>query len=366
MIDRTSSGQPEGSQNIHKRELRLLLGKILAGDGSLYERQSLKECGLKLKTAGACPDPGDWIALTTQKSTRSQAEVLLAHAAICSKCCTLLRFSQGLLSAAASPEEKAELAKFASLDWQQRMARRLAETPTDRSQVAMLSLARWTGIGAALAAVLIFSLILGRREIVPEKLLAHAYTENRPFDLRMTGARYAPLIVEGQKRGLQSERENRLLMLADSAIQLNLKQNPSSQRWLQLKARSELLSGKYDNAIDILDSLLIAGPVTGGLLLDAGSAYFLRGSAAGIMSDRAQALVYLRRADDLAPETPEILFNEAIVVEDNNDLVDAAQVWSRYLKCETDPQWLAEGRSRLGSLRSRLGRTTSIRTPKSQ
>jgi tetratricopeptide (TPR) repeat protein len=269
-----------------------------------------------------------------------------------------------LLGAAASPEEKAELAKFASLDWQQSMARKLAVTPIGLSQVTMLSLTRWIGIGAAVAAVLIFSLILGRREIAPEKLLAQAYTENRPFDLRLAGARYAPLIVEGQKRGPRSEHENRSLMRADSEIQLNLKQNPSSRRWPQLNARSELLSGRYDDAIDILDDLLTTGPITGGLLLDAGSAYFLRGSAAGITSDRVEALDYLRRADDLAPGTPEILFDEAIVMEDNNDLIDAAQVWSRYLKLETDPQWLAEGRSRLQSLQDRLERTRSGMAPR--
>jgi tetratricopeptide (TPR) repeat protein len=364
MIDDTNSSQLAGSQSINERQLWILLEQILVGEGFLYERHSLKERGLELKTPGPCPDPGVWIALTTQESMRPRAEALLAHAAICSKCCALLRFSQGLLGAAASPEEKAELAKFASLDWQQSMARKLAVTPIGLSQVTMLSLTRWIGIGAAVAAVLIFSLILGRREIAPEKLLAQAYTENRPFDLRLAGARYAPLIVEGQKRGPRSEHENRSLMRADSEIQLNLKQNPSSRRWPQLNARSELLSGRYDDAIDILDDLLTTGPITGGLLLDAGSAYFLRGSAAGITSDRVEALDYLRRADDLAPGTPEILFDEAIVMEDNNDLIDAAQVWSRYLKLETDPQWLAEGRSRLQSLQDRLERTRSGMAPR--
>jgi tetratricopeptide (TPR) repeat protein len=149
-------------------------------------------------------------------------------------------------------------------------------------------------------------------------------------------------------------------MLADSEIQLNLKQNPSSRRWLQFKARSEILSGKYDGAIDILDGLLTTGSVGGDLLLDTGSAYFLRGSAAGIANDRVKALDYLRRADELAPGTPEILFDEAIVMEDSGELIDAVQAWSRYVKLETDPHWLAEGRVRLQSLQERLKRTRTI------
>ena len=360
MIDDINSGQPKDSQGIHERELRLLLERILEG-------QSLKTSGSEARTAGPCPDTGDWIALTTQESMRPHAEVLLAHAALCSKCSNLLRSSLRLLDAAASPEERAELSKFASVDWQHRTARELAATPTGRSQVRILSFTRWVRFGAAAAAIaLILSLVLGRREIAPEKLLAQAYTENRPFDLRVAGARYAPLIGEGRKRGPQSDQESRSLMLAQSEIQLNLKQNPSSRHWLQIKARSELRSDKYDDAIDILAGLLNTGPITGGLLLDAGSAYFLRGSAAGIASDRVEALDYLRRADDLASGDPEILFDEAIVMEDNNDLIDAARVWSRYLKLETDPQWLAEGRSRLQSLQDRLEQTRSERAPKSR
>ena len=131
---------------------------------------------------------------------------------------------------------------------------------------------------------------------------------------------------------------------------------PDDPRWLQLEARADTLEGKFDSSIDILDRLIANGPVTPSLLLDDATSYFQRGLAANSENDRATALDNLRRADELAPGDPVILFNEAIAMEDRGQVMNAVETWNRYLRFERDAQWLAEGRRRLDALEQKLNR----------
>jgi tetratricopeptide (TPR) repeat protein len=206
--------------------------------------------------------------------------------------------------------------------------------------------------------LLLIGLIVWRWNHTPEQLIAEAYSQNRVFDLRIDGARYAHLNTTGQVRGVGSVPERSSLRSAQAQIDEELKKTPSDRRWLQLKARAAILDERYDEAVTILDRLLAAGPVTQSLLLDAGSAYFLRGTVSGSDNDRAQALDYLRHADEMATENAVVLFNEAIVMEDRGRSAAAAETWNRYLRVETDPRWLGEGRARLRSLEARLNRRT--------
>jgi len=89
-------------------------------------------------------------------------------------------------------------------------------------------------------------------------------------------------------------------------------------------------------------------------MMDDASAYFERGSSTGSENDRATALENLRRADELAPDDPLVLFNEAVVMEDRGQAMNAVETWNRYLKFERDPRWLAEGHARLQALEQKL------------
>ena len=42
-----------------------------------------------------------------------------------------------------------------------------------------------------------------------------------------------------------------------------------------------------------------------------------------------------------------VLFNEAVVMEDRGQAMNAVETWNRYLRFERDPRWLADGRHRL-------------------
>ena len=54
-----------------------------------------------------------------------------------------------------------------------------------------------------------------------------------------------------------------------------------------------------------------------------------------------------------------MLFNEALVMEDREQVMNAVETWNRYLKFERDPKWLDEGRQRLKSLEERLNQMKS-------
>jgi len=293
----------------------------------------------------------------------SRAEVSRASAAHAASDCVGegLPAERGEASAAdfaeASPEEAAELARLASAsrDWQRKLAVELARTPHGAARKKAPRLYLWVGAGLA-ASLLIGAAVTvsWQRANTPERLLAEAYTHSRIFELRMPGAGFAEVTQETHLRGGTTGRESARLLDARARIARQLESAPEDPHWLELEARADVLEEKFDPAIDILDRLLADGPVTAGLLVDDASAYFQRGASSGSENDRATALDDLRRADELAPGDPVVLFNEAVVMEDRGQVMNAVETWNRYLRFERDPRWLAEGRRRLDSLEQKL------------
>ena len=340
--------------------------------------------------AGRCPEPGDWALLLGDDAGSTEAakvNALLAHAAGCDACAERMQ----ALAVDVSAEETAALAglKYSSPDAQRKLAAELAGTPVQSISVEServesepvefrskrpqsisgrpSRMVLWTGAGFAaslLIAVGLFS--WWRAANNPENLLAEAYTHERIFDMRIPGAGFAEVTPKMHLRGGAAGdgsgtkgsggRESAKLVDARARIERQLEAAPEDEHWLQLKARSDILEEKFDQAIDILDRLMAAGPVSPGLLMDDASAYFQRGEATGSEHDRATALDMLRRADELAPGDPVVLFNEAVAMEDRSQLMNAVETWNRYLRFERDPRWLADGRRRLEALEQKLNR----------
>jgi CHAT domain-containing protein/tetratricopeptide (TPR) repeat protein len=306
-----------------------------------------------------CPAPDKWPRLISQEASEAEVDALLAHAAACPACAARLL----MVSAPPTPEETAEVGRLAaaSSEWQRQMAIRLARTRYKTPRAT----AWYVWAGAGLAATLAIAVGLAtwwQRANAPDRLLAEAYTHSRIFELRMPGAGFAQVKPESHLRGSASGREPASLLDARARIERELETAPQDPRWLQLEARADLLEEKFDPAIDILDRLLAAGPVTPGLLADDAAAYFQRGVATGSENDRSTALDYLRRADELAPGDPVILFNEAVAMEDRGQVMNAVETWNRYLRFERDPRWLAEGRLRLQALEQKLNQLKTHRS----
>ncbi|MGA8042349.1 MAG: hypothetical protein WCA37_06045, partial [Terracidiphilus sp.] len=303
------------------------------------------------------PEIDSWLRLASGQLSASEADALLMHAASCSQCLEMLKQSQNALSGEPKPEEIHLMQGFgsASPQWQRRLALRLARTAREAPlhKFRWRQFAGWVVPVAAALAVLGIAL-LHRHATSPERLLAEAYAHNRIFDLRMHGAEFAPVTSAAHLRGGVAHRETASLLSARAAIERQLERTPDDPHWLQMQARAQLMEENYDAAIDVLDRLIASGPVTATLLVDDASAYFERGTATGSENDRATALDYLRRADELAPDDPVVLFNEALVMEDRAQLMNAVETWNRYLKFEGDTRWLAEGRQRLQTLEARL------------
>jgi tetratricopeptide (TPR) repeat protein len=300
-----------------------------------------------------CPEPGEWARLLCGKPRPAELDQLLAHAAECRACAAEMR----LLTAEASPEEIAELSAMASAsgEWQRNLAARLARTPHFPAQGRSMSSYLWAG--AALAASLLVAILAGawwQHLNNPERLLAEAYTQSRIFEMRMPGAGFADVTPNRHLRGGAASREPAQLTEARNRIDHKLEGAPQNARWLQLEARADLMEERFDPAIEILDRLLTAGPVTPSLLEDDAAAYFQRGALTGSESDRTAALEYLRRADELAPGDPVVLFNEAVAMEDRGQTMNAVETWNRYLRFERDPRWLDDGRHRLEVLKQEL------------
>lgn len=354
-----SPGRPlESAEDPLARALNeLIAGQSIGRAGASSERETSPFAG------SACPEPGEWSRLASGAAGSAEIDVLLAHAGLCPGCAGSLRRSLEMFSEDPLPEEAAEIRNLASgaVEWQHRLAIELARSSHRPFPPKWLKYKYlWAGVGLAACLVIAASVALWRQHgNTPERLLAESYTHTRSFDLRMPGAGFSAVVPETHLRGGSTGRESAKLLDARAGIERELERTPDDSHWLQLEARADVMEEKFDPAIDILDRLLAAGPVTPGLLADDASAYFQRGTASGSENDRATALDYLRRADELAPGDPVVLFNEAIAMEDRGLVMNAVETWNRYLRFERDPRWQAEGRRRLQELELKLNRIKS-------
>jgi len=320
-----------------------------------------------------CPVLGELVLLLGSEAVDDgKVNVLLSHAANCPACAEKLR----RLSGEITPEEQALLDGLSCCSGlgQQKLAAELARTPRVagagrvRPHVNRFYPSRfypnrfylWMGAGLAASLLIGVGLVQWWRIATnPERLMAEAYTNARIFDLRMPGSGFAEVTPQKHLRGGSTTRESSRLLEARAKIEQQLERAPDNAHWLQLEARADILEEKYDGAIDVLDRLVAAGPVTASLLMDDASAYFQRGTATGSENDRATALDDLRRADELTPDDPVVLFNEALVMEDRGQYMNAVETWNRYLQFERDARWLADGRRRLQALEQKLNQMKS-------
>jgi tetratricopeptide (TPR) repeat protein len=321
-----------------------------------------------------CPSAGSYTRVALGAVEDKEAEKLLAHATTCKVCGDQLVLSLNAVEGAPSQEEATAIAELAAAkaSWQEAMARELAATKARKRPVLLRfgfgasphpgRYRRWGLAGAGIAAGLLAAATLfvwQRRIHAPEHLLAMAYSQSRTLELRIPGANFAGLTSGGHTRGATGDNESAPLLEARADLARNLARSPQDAHWLELQARADVLEERYDSATDVLDRLISSGPVTPELLADAAVAYYQRGLVSGSELDRSTALDYLRRADELAPTDPVILFNEAIVMEDRGQMMNAVEVWNRYITVESDAKWAGEGKRKLAALEQTLNRLKS-------
>src|SRR5216684_416680 len=182
-----------------------------------------------------------------------------------------------------------------------------------------------------------------------EKLLAEAYTGQRPFELRLPSAGYAPVNVQ---RGAQTSAFSKPVALldAESRISGQMAKNSDDAGWLRLRARAEMLDRNYDDAVSTLNRAADAQPDDKSLLADLGMAYALRAEADNRDVDYGYAIEYVGRSLKAKPNSPEAVFNRAVVYERMYLYEDAVGEWKRYLEMDPSGAWREEAKRRLADL----------------
>jgi CHAT domain-containing protein len=208
------------------------------------------------------------------------------------------------------------------------------------------------GLVSAAAAAIWISISISRVDSV-ERLLAQAYTEHRTIEIRIPGARYSPLHVE---RGDDQSNLNGSAAFLEAAamVRRHLDKVRNEPKWLQAKARIDLLDGKYGPAIESLSKALETQPGSPQLLTDLGSAYFLRGKSVERAIDMGSAVEFFGQALVKAPDDQVALFNRALACERLSLYTQAADDWNHYLQIDPRGGWAEEARKRLSAVQERL------------
>jgi CHAT domain-containing protein/tetratricopeptide (TPR) repeat protein len=321
-----------------------------------------------------CPDL-DWTDLVAGLVPNAKAAQLVAHASRCDHCGPLLREAAEMLDDDASPEEEVALStlKSAQPDWQRALARNLElnarrtdAVPGDTRKIRWLI--AWRRPALALAAVallaaVVFLVVKQFRGPSAEQLLADAYTEHRTLEIRLQGARYAPIRTERSPTGSTLDKPTSLLR-AEALIAENLKKHPDDPTWLEARARADMLDGNYDSAIESLQRALVTKPDSPQLLTDLGSAYFSRGKSTDRPIDYGNAMESFSKAIAKSQDDPIALFNRALTSEQIFLYSQAVDDWEHYLRVEPGGEWSVEARERLVAVKKKLqDRGSSLAEP---
>jgi CHAT domain-containing protein/tetratricopeptide (TPR) repeat protein len=293
---------------------------------------------------------------------------LMKHAAQCGHCGPLLKNAAEALVDETTPSEEAWLASLRSArpEWQKNVAAtlRISAGAKDRSREKKDGAPWWqalfssprTAFALAGIAVAVLAGWLGLRILHPpsaEQLLAQAYTEHRTLEVRIPGAKYAPMRVE-RAAGESSLDKSPSLLKAEALIGENLRKNPNDTAWLQAKARADLLDGNYESAIKSLQRALETQPDDPTLLTDLGSAYFVRAEATDRAVDYGNAIESLSKALAKSPDDPVALFNRALACERMFLFTQAVDDWEHYLRVEPQGEWSEDARTNLNRVKQKM------------
>lgn len=304
-----------------------------------------------------CPEPNAWYEIAAGVMSPEQAQTHLQHVSECDSCGALLRDAVADLNDPLNPSEAKQIAGLESAHskWQQRLVERI--TGKAASEPAPASWwRRWTTVprvalaAAALAAAVVGYQVAARPNPYTKtgNLLASAYGEKRTLKLRMSGMPYAPA-GEGMKRDADSSFLDRpgTLLQAEVLISKQLASHPSDPKWLQAKARADLMEGKYQSALESLRRADQLAPKSPDILTDLAIANFQIGRYDVAYETLSQVLA-------LKPDDPVALFNRAFAAEELHLYHQALDDADRYVQLDPHSRWAEEARTLADQIRALL------------
>jgi tetratricopeptide (TPR) repeat protein len=304
-----------------------------------------------------CPSAEEWASLAAGLMDPGRREALLAHSSQCDSCGALLHavvedFSEGL-----NDEEQQALEGLPSSkpEWRRKMSAQMAAA-CSRWRLIPIRAAPWQAKVAALIAAAGAAGLLGWNHWVtndPARLIARAYTQQRPFEFRVNGAEYGPVRLEKSAVGSQFKVPSALID-AEDMIARRLEDDPDSARWLQLRGRAELLAWNPEAAIVTLDRAQARKRGDPDLLADAGVAYALTAEARNRSADYVRAAQFLVRSLQAKPDNATAVFNLALVYQRMTSYADAERQWRRYLELDTAGAWRSEAQNHLAEVQQKM------------
>ena len=394
LFEATDSAGVEGGSTSTRDALQHLEGCAICQ--SAAERYQNVEAALKrlgsrgkgtssVATRGMhCPAEEVWPRLAVGL-IQEEAASYISHAAECDFCGLLLKESMEDLLPEVSAEEQEALAALpsASERWQLQMGKRLAAIvrssvpevatdqaaqPQDRGRANGKSTNHdyaqktsgwwprlaWTGASLALVAAILF-IWLKIREPNVDQLLAQAYTDHRVLELRFDGASHSDRIVTRGSPTDNSTSSNPIALLeAENMIGHHLQREPDNARWLQMKARADILEDHPDAAVKTLKPLWEQSRNDNSLRLDLATALFARAEATNNAADYHDALALLKNVLHSDPRNPTALFNEGIILERLFLFQGAIDAWDNYLAVDPHSPWADEARANLQRVKHKL------------
>lgn len=296
-----------------------------------------------------CPPLTEWVSLAAGLVSEKRGNDLLEHAIECDPCGALLHAATDDVSTDLTEEELRTLESLESSnpEWQREMAGRMAAI----SRVQPAYIRSWL----AKAAVVVLALgggWLGWNQWItsnPARLIAEAYTQQRPFEFRIPGAGHAMVRQERRSMGSAFQKPSALLK-AEARITRELERHPDDVKWLELHGRAEMLGREPGAAVLTLQHALERKPDDPDLMADLGMAYALRAGAPDHDADYGHALDYLGSSLKAKPNSPEVVFNRALVYEQMLQNEDAIREWRHYLELDKSGPWKDEAQRHLADL----------------
>jgi CHAT domain-containing protein/tetratricopeptide (TPR) repeat protein len=309
-----------------------------------------------------CMGDAEWLEVAAGLLPEAKTRELMKHAAQCGHCGPLLKNAAESLVDEATPSEEALLESLQSArpEWRKNMAATLRDSVRNQQPASSWwrAVFAWPAPAYAVAGIVAVAVVawIGVRALHPssaEQLLAQAYSEHRTLEVRIPGAKYAP--VQAQRGTERSDFDKpQSLLKAEELIGENLRRLPNDPTWLQAKARADLLDGNYDSAIKTLRRALEAQPNSSQLLADLGAAYFVRAKSAERPIDYGNAIDVLGKALAESPDDRVALFNRALACEQMFLYAQAVDDWEHYLRLDPQGEWADDARRRLTALKQKL------------
>jgi hypothetical protein len=301
-----------------------------------------------------CPSLREWGLFEAGQYSGEEATRMVGHASGCPSCGQLLADLHSDESDGETQSGRGPIMALGSntTAWKRKMVSRIV-SELGRETARSTNPIRWWTVAAAVAAGAVV-LIAGATWWISfrnspraaSNLIAQAYSEQRPFELRIPGANHAPLRPE---RGAMASPAVSLLE-AQRLIAKELQDRPADPAWLRVQARADLLQWRYAPAIQSLQQVLETEPGDAEVSGDLGIAYLQRAEIESHPQDVAPALEYLKKAAEKAPSEPAFRFNLALAYE-RQDPHRALEEWNRYLALDASGPWADEAREHVNRLK---------------